>query len=324
MSIRINRKAGIWGVLAVAALLTGLKAWGASAGYCLRFDGTNGYVTVAHNSSLNAYPITVSAWFRTTSTSSVAQSLASKYADATGNGWALILQNGNLRGFYYRTFSNFAIDATSVSSVADGFWHCAALVIDVNGGKLYLDGNVVGSDLGSSVAVDPAAVPGYQSRAKDKDRANAGAAAQSVAIADTAQPKLCPDPGPDTPGWPKRSEQSLAYQEQISGLPRGTAVDLNGVSFDGCRQEGDTFTMLDAKGQGYLWAMQSDGSFRRFYTGIEKLMDQADRQVRAAGGRSIEWYFAEKQVADYMREALAETHPTIKVIWQPPLSDRTP
>jgi hypothetical protein len=126
------------------------------------------------------------------------------------------------------------------------------------------------------------------------------------------------------PGGLKRSEQSLAYQEQISGLPRGLAVDLNGVSYDGCREDGDTSTMLDAKAQGYLWAMDSDGTFKSFYTGIEKLMGQAQRQVDAAGGRNIEWYFAEKPVADFMAEKLATTFPQIKVIWQPPMKANTP
>jgi len=170
VSIRINRKAGLWGVLAVAALLPGSKVVGASAGYCLRFDGTNGYVSVAHSTALNAYPFTVSAWFRTISTAATAQSLASKYVDNSGNGWALILQNGNLRGFYYRSFANSAIDALSVSSVADGFWHHAALVVDANGGKLYLDGNVVGSGTwvgpqGAPTSTEPLQIGRYYTNA---------------------------------------------------------------------------------------------------------------------------------------------------------------
>jgi hypothetical protein len=184
-------------------------------------------------------------------------------------------------------------------------------------------GNVVGRRLDGSIVIDPDAVPGYESRAKTKDRSAAAADVQVGAIAKTDDPKLCPDPGPDTPGWMKRSERSLAYQEQISGLPRGLAVELNGVSYDGCREDGVIATMLDAKAQGYLWALKGDGTVRDFYTGFKKMIAQADRQVEASGGRLIEWYFAEKPVADFMAAALATFYPTIKVIWQPPLKGKT-
>jgi filamentous hemagglutinin len=120
----------------------------------------------------------------------------------------------------------------------------------------------------------------------------------------------------------KRSERSLAYQEQISGLPRGFAVDLNGVSYDGCRITDGT--MLDAKAQGYAWALDETYTVRSFYTGFARLIDQAQRQVIAANGRPIEWYFAEKPAADYMAGVLGKSFPQIKVIWQPPLPRRTP
>jgi hypothetical protein len=112
---------------------------------CLRFDGVNGYVEVPHHTNLNAFPLTASAWFRTTNTGNVVQGVVSKAADGSGNSWSILVQSGKLRGFYYRTFANFAIDAVSVATVADGGWHHAAMVVDASGGKLFLDGNVVGS-----------------------------------------------------------------------------------------------------------------------------------------------------------------------------------
>jgi len=115
------------------------------AANALKFDGVTGYVQVPHHTNLNAYPLTVTGWFRTTNTVSLVQGIVSKYADGSGNGWSLFVQNGKLRGFYYRTFANFAIDATSVATVADGAWHHVAMVVDASGGKIFLDGNVVGS-----------------------------------------------------------------------------------------------------------------------------------------------------------------------------------
>ena len=144
------------------ATLNGNLAWAPSAApialsmigtNCLRFDGVTGYVQVPHNTNLNAYPLTASAWFRTTNGVSFVQGIVSKYADASGNGWAMFVQSGKLRGFYYRPGFIGAIDATSVANVADGGWHHAALTVDAAGGKLWLDGSVVGT--GSWVSPGP-------------------------------------------------------------------------------------------------------------------------------------------------------------------------
>jgi Concanavalin A-like lectin/glucanases superfamily len=120
----------------------------------LKFDGINGYVQVAHTNDLNSYPFTATAWFRTTNTANVVQGIVSKYADASYNGWTLVVQNGRLRGFYYRAgaLSDVAIDATSTASVADGSWHHAALTVDASGGKLFLDGTVVGQSAWTGAA----------------------------------------------------------------------------------------------------------------------------------------------------------------------------
>ena len=128
----------------------------AGPGYALQFDGVSAYVQVANDNNLNAFPFTATAWFRTTNTSSAFQGIVSKYVDGTGNGWALILQSGQLRGFYYRNNgSSKAIDAQSTALVSDGFWHHAALVVDGLGGKLYLDGIQVGSGGWTSSAGAP-------------------------------------------------------------------------------------------------------------------------------------------------------------------------
>src|SRR6267142_1567252 len=111
-----------------------------SAGAALRFGSTNAVVQVAHNTNFNSYPFTVTAWFRTISADNNAQGIVSKYVNGSGNGWALVVQNGKLRGFQYRSFANLSIDATSLATVSDGYWHHAALVVDASGGKMYLDG----------------------------------------------------------------------------------------------------------------------------------------------------------------------------------------
>jgi hypothetical protein len=116
------------------------------------------------------------------------------------------------------------------------------------------------------------------------------------------------------------SEQAAAYQEQITGLPRGVAVTLNNVTFDGCRESDGV--MLEAKALGYVWALRADGTYASYYLGAERLMDQARAQNNAVGtsGRRVEWYFAEHRAADYFRNAFRVAGFTnITVFYQPPV-----
>lgn len=183
------------------------------------------------------------------------------------------------------------------------------------------DGNVIGRNLDGVVVVDPDAVAGYESRKKDKDRAAAGAGAQAIPIATTDEPKLCPDPGPDAPGWEERSPRSLLYQMQITGLDPGLAVELNGVSYDGCRETNGN--MLEAKGPGFEQHMDGNGGWKLYFefsnTGLLKLQKQIQDQSEAAGGRMVEWHVAEKPVADYIRGyAEGQRLSNIVVIFDPP------
>ena len=127
--------------------------------------------------------------------------------------------------------------------------------------------------------------------------------------ADSDEPRLCPDPKPDTPHG--ASDRAWAYQEQISRLNnpqrpllRPMGVQLTDpatgeiVYFDDCRESDGT--MIEAKGLGYAWRLHATPEIQK---GLEKeLADQAKLQVDAAGSRDIEWYFAEQEVADTARK----------------------
>src|SRR5882724_2377467 len=85
-----------------------LAAFSASAlpGTALRFNGVNNYASVAHNAALNAYPLTVTTWFRCLANNGTYQTIVSKYANSSFDGWAMqITPSGQLRGFYYRAGS---------------------------------------------------------------------------------------------------------------------------------------------------------------------------------------------------------------------------
>lgn len=108
----------------------------------LSLDGVNDYVSVNHDAGLNAYPLTIAAWFRTTSTSGV-RGLVNKYAAGSFNGYQIFLSNGNLCAWYLRDQSNYVYDGSACSFNLAGFnngqWHQVVLVVDASGGRLYVD-----------------------------------------------------------------------------------------------------------------------------------------------------------------------------------------
>ena len=167
-------------------------------------------------------------------------------------------------------------------------------------------GDVIGRSLGSTVLVDPNALPAPIGRT--------GAEARTEAESAQDRPQLCPAPTPeDITG---RKDRALAYQQQITGLPPGLEVKLNGVRFDGCREADGT--MLEAKGPGYANMMAGPDTWRRWFTGVEPIQDQMERHSKAAVGRIVEWHFAEPQIAAYFRKyAEREGLMNIRVIYTP-------
>lgn len=138
------------------------------------------------------------------------------------------------------------------------------------------------------------------------------ARAKSVSESETEEPQLCPDPGPDVPHG--ASALSIAYQAYISflnnptrALPPGMAVSLpdpdspRRVVYDDCRESDGA--MIEAKGPSFARLLKSD-----YLKGVlaARWIKQGARQVRAATWRSNEWFFAEKEAADFAREVFAK------------------
>jgi hypothetical protein len=118
------------------------------AGSAAKFDGVDDQVSVAHAPDLNAYPLTVTAWFRTTRVAFNYDAIVNKYGSGSGNGWSLHLYNGRLAAFYFRDGANRVYTADpgfDGGFVADGAWHHVAYTIDASGGKIFVDGTQRGS-----------------------------------------------------------------------------------------------------------------------------------------------------------------------------------
>jgi Restriction endonuclease fold toxin 5 len=94
--------------------------------------------------------------------------------------------------------------------------------------------------------------------------------------------------GGEPGGWQKVNEsmpaRARAYQAAITGRGANEVYVVNGVKFDGYKGG----TLIEAKGPGYGAFVGPSGRFYRWFEGTEALVDQAQRQIAAAGGRPIE------------------------------------
>jgi RHS repeat-associated protein len=112
------------------------------------------------------------------------------------------------------------------------------------------------------------------------------------------------------------SARAAAYQEEVTGLSRGTAYVLRGVKFDG--YAGDA--LIEAKGPGYANFVGRDGQFYDWFRGRESLLAQAGNQIRVARqGTPIIWYVAEQKAQQAMIKLLSDNgFEGINVIYRPP------
>jgi hypothetical protein len=92
------------------------------------------------------------------------------------------------------------------------------------------------------------------------------------------------------------SPRARAYQQQVTGAPPGRVYKVGDVKFDGYRNG----TLIEAKGPGLEWPIKN-GEFIPKFKGAEGMIDQAQRQLRAAGGTPIRWEIAEAKTADAIR-----------------------
>ena len=96
--------------------------------------------------------------------------------------------------------------------------------------------------------------------------------------------------------------RARAYQAAITGRGANEVYVVNGVKFDGYKGG----TLIEAKGPGYGAFVGPSGRFYRWFAGTEALVDQAQRQIAAAGGRPIEWHVADSEAASAMKRLLQE------------------
>ncbi|MDR3507197.1 MAG: hypothetical protein P4L64_04785 [Caulobacteraceae bacterium] len=130
---------------------------------------------------------------------------------------------------------------------------------------------------------------------------------------DSRAPRYCPAPVNDYLGGGPGSIPR-AYEDQVKRIvnpeeptPSGMAVALSNparlgaiVKFDDCQHR--TGMMVEAKGPTFTDVLRI-AKKQGFIDSVDaKLVNQATRQVQAAGPRAVRWYFADTYAADHARD----------------------
>src|SRR5262249_27723152 len=115
-------------LLAVCSLAMVLVANARADGpFALLSVATNSYAVVPHNAALNAFPLTVTCWFKISQISNNF-ALVSKYDSVSQNGWQLYVTNGSLRAAYFAdSFTHVGLDGGLVNTSG---WHHVAFVVN--------------------------------------------------------------------------------------------------------------------------------------------------------------------------------------------------
>jgi Flp pilus assembly pilin Flp len=118
--------------------------------------------------------------------------------------------------------------------------------------------------------------------------------------------------------WPSM-ERWMRYQEQVTNVKRGKEYAVKDprtgrdVDFDGWDSSRQTY--IEAK-FGYGKKVGEDGTLQKAQA--EKFIEQAQRQLRAANGKPVEWNFSNKRVAEAAQKAFDDADLDVVVKHIPP------
>ncbi len=179
------------------------------------------------------------------------------------------------------------------------------------------EGHIVGQRIGTSVVFDPDFLADLANKPPTSPRSKPPTSARtdtplSPATSDTTEndePRLCPPPTPENIN--RRSERALAYQRQITGLPDGWDVLYHDVRFDGCVNPVVDFQEAKGPMPSFIVTATED-KIKKFYI-YDGVMKQAARQSIAAESHHVDWYFADKALADFFEAEFKGKFPNITV-----------
>ncbi len=152
-----------------------------------------------------------------------------------------------------------------------------------------------------------------------------GLVVSTAALLNDQRPKLCPATVPDNHG-----PLGLAYEAFMKSLfnpgnptPKDIAYGFYGpagnlVRIDDCQQQ--TGILAEYKGPGYAYHLAKDDVVWKGQ--LAQMLDQAKRQIQAAPGKRLIWFFSERSVYQFMRKKYGDEFPQIEFRYFPMLGQR--
>jgi hypothetical protein len=113
------------------------------------FNGSNSYVNIPNNASLNVSGgISMAAWIKTSGTNNYS-GIVQKFVDSNNTGWGLSYHTGGAVRADFGNGSSYIVAASSGVNVVDNVWHFLVATYDGSTAKIYVDGVLRGSVAGS-------------------------------------------------------------------------------------------------------------------------------------------------------------------------------
>ncbi len=104
------------------------------------------FITIPHQNSLNAFPISLFAWCNGNPLS-YTNAIITKYPSSSNNGWTIHAASGKLSGYYFNfqggSEMNYDMFPSELTQVVDNNWHHVGMICDNQSSRLYVDGEVV-------------------------------------------------------------------------------------------------------------------------------------------------------------------------------------
>jgi hypothetical protein len=118
----------------------------------------------------------------------------------------------------------------------------------------------------------------------------------------------CGGPGEVTAKTESMNDAPREFQQKVTGMEEGTVYRVvdptdatKHVDFDGFANG----EFLEAKGN-FKWALDGNGGFKPFTPIADDFVNQARRQVAAAGDTPVRWIFEQQEVADAAQRLFAD------------------
>ena len=132
---------------------------------------------------------------------------------------------------------------------------------------------------------------------------------------DDREPNLCPDPRKESET--NNSENAIAYQEYVTGLPHPWAILFDGTWFDGCDPR--TGWLLDAKAN-MDFLFNAEDRLKGWVKPEKNPANQMQRQsdVVTAAGRAVVWHAQTEKTFRGLKKIVDEgSFPNLSVVFDP-------